>query len=115
MKIYMHSCLYTMHLYVHTQHYAYACTLLYVAAIIGIFYCMLGNIDPKYRSNLHVIQLLCVVTTPLLKKYGINQILEPLMTDIKELESVSAHVIHKLILFMLHLNYIYRMLVYLSK
>lgn len=64
---------------------------------VGIFYYMLGNIDPKYRSNLHVIQLLCVVTTPLLKKYGINQILEPLMTDIKELESVSAQMIHKLI------------------
>lgn len=72
------------------------CTLLYVDAGIGIFYYMLGNIDPRYRSNLHVIQLLCVVPTPLLKKYGINEILEPFMTDIKDLESVSAHVIHKL-------------------
>jgi len=80
---------------------------------VGIFYYMLGNIDPKHRSNLHVIQLLCVVTTPLLKKYGINQILEPLMTDIKELESVSAQMMHKLICCIC--LYYYRMLVYLSK
>ena len=77
---------------------------------VSIFYYMLGNIDPRYRSNLHVIQLLCVVPTPLLKKYGINEILEPFMTDIKDLESVSACVIHKYFAFKL-----YRMLVYLSK
>ena len=64
--------------------------------LAGIFYFMLGNISPKYRSNLHTIQLLCVVRTSLLQKYGINQILEPFMSDIKELESVSAQIhMHK--------------------
>lgn len=83
----MYTCINT---HTHTQAYnAYVIIIHIVCIPAGIFYYMLGNIHPKYRSNLHVIQLLCVVTTPLLHKYGINQILEPLMSDIKELESVS--------------------------
>ena len=44
---------------------------------------MLGNIDPKYQSNLHVIQLVSVVETKLLQKHSIYKILEPFMLDIK--------------------------------
>lgn len=49
---------------------------------------MLGNINPKFRSALHTIQLLTVVRTTLIEKYGINKILEPLMTAVHKLESV---------------------------
>ena len=50
---------------------------------------MLGNIDPKYRSGLHTIQLLSVVETQILQKYSIHEILESFMFDIKQLESAS--------------------------
>ena len=56
---------------------------------IGLFYFTLGNIHPKYRALLHTIQLLCVVETHVLEKYSINQVLEPFMQDIKQLETVS--------------------------
>ena len=60
---------------------------------IGLFYFMLGNINPKYRSNLHVIQLVAAVETPILQKHhgSIHKILEPFMSDIKALETVSIH------------------------
>ena len=54
----------------------------------GLFYYMLGNIDPKYRSRAECIQLLTVVRTELINKYGINEILEPFMKTIQHLEKV---------------------------
>ena len=56
---------------------------------IGMFYYTLANIPPRYRSSLHVIQLLCVVQTQILQKYTINEILLPFMSDLEKLESVS--------------------------
>ena len=50
---------------------------------------MLGNIDPTYRSNLHVIQLVAAVETQILQKHSIDKILEPFMLEIKALETVS--------------------------
>ena len=50
---------------------------------------MLLNIDPKYRSSLHSIQLATVCRTELIEKYPINEILEPFMSSIKCLERVS--------------------------
>ena len=58
---------------------------------LGLFYFLLGNINPKYRSNLHVIQLVAVVETQILQKHSIHKILEPFMLDIKALETVSMH------------------------
>jgi len=49
---------------------------------------MLGNIDPKYRSTLHTIQLLAVVKSAYIDKYGVNAILEPVMEAVRKLESV---------------------------
>ena len=40
----------------------------------------------------HAIQLLAVVRTSLIEKYGINEILKPFMDDIKKLENVCMHV-----------------------
>lgn len=56
--------------------------------ILGAVYYTLGNIKPEHRSQLHAIQLVALVTVPLLKKYGIDAILEHFMDDIKELEKV---------------------------
>lgn len=54
----------------------------------GLFYYSLGNIQPKYRSVCHAIQLLAVVRTALIEKYGINEILKPFMEDLKRLGRV---------------------------
>ncbi len=56
---------------------------------IGLFYFMLGNIDPKFRSSLHSIQLVAVVRTELMETYPVGEILTPFMTDIRQLESVN--------------------------
>lgn len=56
---------------------------------IGLFYYSLGNIDTKYRSAVHTIQLVAVVRTILIEKYGIRNILEPFVKDIIQLESIS--------------------------
>ena len=55
-----------------------ACDVVYIS---GAVYYTLGNIKPEHRSQLHV-------TVPLLKKYGIDAILEHFMNDVKELEKV---------------------------
>jgi hypothetical protein len=59
----------------------------------GLFYYMLGNIDPKYRSRTESIQLLTIVRTTLINKYGINKILEPLIEKLNLLERVRMHTI----------------------
>ena len=52
----------------------------------GLFYYTLGNIRPRYRSQLKSIQLLAVVKRCVINKYGINAILEPIVDKILELE-----------------------------
>ena len=58
--------------------------------MIGLFYYTLGNINPKFRSATQTIQLLTVVRTSLIEKYGINEIFNPLLESIHQLESVSS-------------------------
>lgn len=55
---------------------------------IGAFYYTLGNIRPEYRSQLKSIQLLCLCKTSIIKKYGVNKILEEFMKDLGKLEKV---------------------------
>lgn len=50
---------------------------------------MLVNFEPKYRSSLKSIQLVAVVTQPLLKEYGFARILQPFIDDMNELRKVS--------------------------
>ena len=63
-------------------------SILVYCCIVGIFYFMLANIDPKFRSSLHTIQLVAVVRTEMIEKYPISEILEPFISDIRQLESV---------------------------
>ena len=43
----------------------------------------LGNIHPKYRSSLRMINLLIAATMPVVEKHGIDQILQPLISDLE--------------------------------
>ena len=44
-----------------------------------------------YRSSLKFIQLVTVVKSDDLVKYGVNAILEPFVDDVKKLESVCIY------------------------
>ena len=53
-----------------------------------MFYYLLGNIRPRYRSQLKAIQLVAVVNTSIIDSNGIDAVLAPLVDDIKKLEKV---------------------------
>ena len=48
---------------------------------------MLGNLSPHLRSQLQSIQLLAVAKSSV-EKYGVDNLLEPFMRDLKILEDV---------------------------
>ena len=50
-----------------------------------MFYWMLLNVHPAHRSTLRYIQLLAVIKSKALKKYGINAVLTPAVNDLKTL------------------------------
>ena len=56
---------------------------------LTLFYYILGNIPPKYRSSTRAIQLLVVLKSSVLQQYGADMVLEPVMKDIKQLEKVK--------------------------
>ena len=56
---------------------------------VGVVYFTLGNILPQHRSQTIAIQLLAIATNPIIKKYGIDAILEPFLEDLQKLEQVS--------------------------
>lgn len=56
---------------------------------IGVFYYVIGNVEPRLRSSLRNIQLIACVTTPLLQKYGFEKVLRPFIDDANKLSNVS--------------------------
>ena len=50
-----------------------------------MFYFVLGNVSPLFRSKIRHIQLVALAKSERLKKYGVNAILEPIVNDIKKL------------------------------
>ena len=50
---------------------------------IGIFYFTLGNVRPKYRSKLSIIQLVAIVKHKYLSVYGMDAVLRPVVDDMK--------------------------------
>ena len=52
---------------------------------LGIFLFALGNIHPKYRSSLRVINLLIVATVPVITKHGLDLILQPFIHHLQTL------------------------------
>lgn len=59
---------------------------------ISAFYFTLGNIHPKYRSKLKHIHLSILAYYSLVKQYGAARILEPLISDIKKLQTDGIEV-----------------------
>lgn len=55
---------------------------------LGLVYYLLGNLEPRLRSSLKSIQLLCVVKNDIVVKYGIEAILKPIVESIQALEQV---------------------------
>ena len=52
----------------------------------------LGNIHPKRRSSLKVINLLIAATVPIVQKHGIDKVLEPLVRDLKILSTEGVSI-----------------------
>ena len=48
-----------------------------VITCVGAFYFTIGNISPKYRSQLSAIQLLALVKSSFISTYGMDEILKP--------------------------------------
>ena len=57
---------------------------------MGAFYYTLGDINPKYQSSTKAIQLLCLCKTTDIKKYDIDAVLQPFITDLHKLEQVQV-------------------------
>ena len=55
-------------------------------------YFLLGNLAPKYRSKLDMIQLAALCPQELVKKYGISAVLAPIIKDIQTLETEGISV-----------------------
>ena len=53
-----------------------------------MFYFMLGNINPCMCSKLKGIQLVALCKQKMIKKYGMNKILKPIVDDIKTLVAI---------------------------
>ena len=68
----------------------------------GLFYYIIGNIEPKLRSSLRNIQLIACVKAPLIQEYGFEKVLEPFIEDANKLSNVSTkyHNIASIIYFM---------------
>ena len=56
-----------------------------VQYIVGIFYFILGNVQPKFRSKLSSIQLVAIVKSTVLSAYGMDAVLRPFVDDLKKL------------------------------
>ncbi len=54
---------------------------------ITAIYFLLGNLEPKFRSKLDLIQMAALARSMHVKKYGLLSLLEPLIEDIKVLET----------------------------
>ena len=54
----------------------------------AVFYYTLGNFPPLIRASLKSIQLIAIVTYPLLKQYGYEAVLKPFMEEMNSLTKV---------------------------
>lgn len=53
---------------------------------IGLFYYTLGNLEPKLRSSLKGIHLLSIAKYEHIVKYGIEELMKPVVEDVLKLE-----------------------------
>ena len=59
---------------------------------LNAFYFLLGNIEPKCRASLDVINLSILCHNHLSKAYGLSTIIDPLLKDIRKLETEGIQV-----------------------
>ena len=62
--------------------------IVYYPHLLGAFYFLLGNLSPRLRSKISNIQLLLLVRYNLVAEFGIDRVLQPIVDDIRKLESV---------------------------
>lgn len=56
--------------------------------LAGVFYYVLGNIRPIFRSSVRNIQLICIAKTNSIKDYGIDNLLSPFIQEVNHLSKV---------------------------
>ena len=56
-----------------------------------MLYYTLGNVTPKFRSSLKNIHLLGIAKYEYICKYGLEELLSPVIQDVLKLESVSIN------------------------
>ncbi|XP_051164910.1 uncharacterized protein LOC127283851 [Leptopilina boulardi] len=54
---------------------------------LGMFYWILDDLAPAYKSQLKFINLAAIVPSPYIKKYGMNEVVSYLLTDLQEAEN----------------------------
>lgn len=59
---------------------------------LGIIFFTLGNISPKYRSQLKIFNLAIVATVPIIEKHGLDVILKPFLDDINLLTTTGIEI-----------------------
>ena len=62
--------------------------MLYNTNYTGCFYFTIGNLSPCLRSSLKAIQIVALAQVNKIQKYGIAEILNPIIKDIAKLEMV---------------------------
>lgn len=62
--------------------------LLYIHVISGVFYYLLGNIRPIFRSTLQSVQLVAVAKAADIHSYGFEALLQPFVEQLKLLSEV---------------------------
>lgn len=61
----------------------HACTGFSQYFFVGIFYFMLGNLSPKYRSRYSSINLLAICKRKVMTKYSMSSVLRPIIEDLQ--------------------------------
>ena len=63
----------------------------YLHTIIGAVYFTLANLDPGQRSKLEAIHLVSLFHYSLLNAHSFDEVLRPLVRDVKDLQEVSSN------------------------
>ena len=59
---------------------------------LGVVFFTLGNMHPKYRSSFRAMNLVIVATSPVIKKHGLNEILQPFLKDLNHLSTAGMKI-----------------------
>ena len=71
--------------------YSFMHVIIHHYYVVGAIYFMLGNLDPSVRSRLENIHLVALFKSTLLQMYSFDDILAPLVSELKILANVSCN------------------------